>query len=252
MKTEKITFPGYSGEHLAGRLDMPDGQAKATIIFAHCFTCGKDLAPINRIARSVTEAGYRLFRFDFTGLGASEGEFANTTFSSNVADLVAAADYLRSNNMAPGLLLGHSLGGTAVLTAAQHIPETDAVAVIGAPFDATHVSHHFHAHTEEIKQRGYAKVELAGRQFTIKKEFLDDIADQHMATLLPLLGKPLLIMHSPQDDTVELENARLIYDHAQHPKSFIALDKADHLLMKNPQDSQYVAAILCAWAERYC
>jgi len=247
MPREKLTFQGAIGSTLAARLDTPEETPKAYVLFAHCFTCGKDLTTINRIARTLVDQGIALLRFDFTGLGASEGEFANTNFSSNIQDLVAAADYMREHLAAPKILMGHSLGGTAVLAATQHIPEVRAVATIGAPFDATHVVHNFQGSLKEIKEKGVAKITLAGRQFTIKNQFLEDLEESKITANIKTLGKALLIMHSPMDDLVGIENAKLIYEHAKHPKSFISLDDADHLLMKNPEDGIYVAKILAAF-----
>lgn len=247
----RITFTGSQGEELAARLDLPPTQPKAYVLFAHCFTCGKDLNAVNRIARALNKEDIALFRFDFTGLGASNGDFANTNFSSNVQDLIKAYEFLDENYQAPKIAVGHSLGGTAVLTAAEHMPKVKAVATIGSPFDAEHVVHNFSCAIGEIEENGIAEVDLQGRQFTIKKQFLDDVRNQSVAAAIQSLDKALLVMHSPIDKTVDIENARKIYDHAKHPKSFVSLDNADHLLMKKSEDSIYAAKILSAWASRY-
>jgi esterase/lipase len=250
MKT-KITFQGALGDTLSARLDAPLDEPKAYILFAHCFTCGKDLSTINRVARELNELGLALFRFDFTGLGVSKGDFANTNFSSNVDDLIAAANYMKEHLQAPQILMGHSLGGTAVLAAANRLPEVKAIATIGAPFDATHVTHNFSASVQEIEEKGIATVQLSGRSFTIKKQFLDDLDQHKMHNAIKQLKRALLVMHSPTDDMVGIENAKLIYDAAKHPKSFVSLDTADHLLMKNSEDGIYIARLLAAWASRY-
>lgn len=247
----KITFKGALGEELAARLDEPEGDVKAYVLFAHCFTCNKDLNTINRISRSLNDEGIGLFRFDFTGLGASNGDFANTNFSSNVDDLVAVADYMREHYEAPHIIMGHSFGGTASLVAAAKVPEVKAVATIGSPFDTAHVKHNFDESLDEIAEKGQAKVHLVGREFTIKKQFVDDIESHNMQENVENLKRALLVMHSPTDDTVNVENARMIFEAAKHPKSFISLDDADHLLMKNAADGEYVAKVLAAWASRY-
>lgn len=246
----KISFKGHAGDTLYARLDSPENP-RAYVLFAHCFSGSKDFSPLTRIAKSLMEEGIALFRFDFTGLGDSEGNFANTNFSSNVQDLVSAANYMREELEAPSVLMGHSFGGTAVFVASNEIPEVKAVATIGSPFDAEHVKHQFGANIDEINAKGEAEVMLAGRKFTIKKQFLDDIRSQNMSKYISKLQRALLVMHSPMDSTVKIENARKIYDTAKHPKSFISLDSADHLLMQNPEDAKYVAKVLSAWASRY-
>lgn len=246
----KITFTGHAGDQLIARLDAPENP-KTYVLFAHCFSGSKDFSPITRIARALMEEGIALFRFDFTGLGGSQGDFANTNFSSNVQDLVSAANYMRENFKAPSILMGHSFGGTAALVAAHDIPEVKAVATIGSPFDAEHVKYQFECNIDEINKTGAAEVMLAGRKFTIKKQFLDDIANQNMSEYISNLKRALLVMHSPLDYTVNIANAKDIYETAKHPKSFISLDKADHLLMNNPEDAKYVAKVLSAWASRY-
>jgi uncharacterized OsmC-like protein/pimeloyl-ACP methyl ester carboxylesterase len=246
----KITFPGHSGEQLAARLDMPDGQVRAYALFAHCFTCSKDIFAASRIAATLAENGIAVLRFDFTGLGASEGEFANTNFSSNVRDLIEAANYMRRHLQAPALLIGHSLGGAAVLAAAGDIPEVKAVATIGAPADAEHVIHNFGAAIEEIEEKGVAAVSLAGRDFNIQKQFLDDVRSSVLTERIGKLKRALMVFHAPRDETVGIENAAAIFSAAKHPKSFISLDNADHLLSRR-QDAAYVAVVLAAWAGRY-
>lgn len=248
-KSEKLTFPGSQGD-LAARLDLPGASPKAYVLFAHCFTCSKDIFAASRIAGELAERGFAVLRFDFTGLGASDGEFANTNFSSNVEDLVKAADHMRTHCEAPQVLIGHSLGGAAVLAAASQIPESKAVATIGAPADAKHVAHNFGAKIDEIEEKGIAEVQLAGRTFTIKKQFLEDIRDYAVDAKIADLGRALILFHAPLDQTVGIENAATIYNAAKHPKSFISLDKADHLLSRR-SDANYVASVLSAWAENY-
>ena len=250
MHSEKLTFTGAGGETLAARLDLPAGQPRATALFAHCFTCTKDIFAAARIAGELTGHGIAVLRFDFTGLGHSEGEFANTNFSSNVADLVQAADFLRATRQAPAILIGHSLGGAAVLAAAPKIPEAVAVATIGAPADPGHVRHLLQEARPEIEARGEAEVLLAGRPFRIKKQFLDDIEAHRLEEAVSGLRKALLVFHAPRDATVGIENAGAIFAAAKHPKSFVSLDDADHLLSRKA-DAVYVAAVLATWAERY-
>lgn len=250
MKTEHVTFAGAHGALLAARLDAPAGAARAHALFAHCFTCSKDIFAASRIARALVEHGIAVLRFDFTGLGHSEGEFANTDFSSNVQDLVAAAGWLRDHRQAPALLVGHSLGGAAVLAAAAEIPEVRAVATIAAPSDVTHVTGLFREHVPEIESRGEAQVQLAGRPFRIRREFLADAQEQRLQEKIAALGRALLILHSPADDTVAIGNATGIFVNAKHPKSFVALPDADHLLTRH-SDAVYAAGVIAAWSERY-
>lgn len=250
MRFERLDFPGADGQRLAARVDLPDAPARAYALFAHCFTCGKDVFAASRIAKTLTENGIAVFRFDFTGLGASEGEFANTHFTSNVADLVAAADYLRTAFEAPRILIGHSLGGAAVLAVAAQIPEAQAVVTIGAPSDPSHVTHLFGDSVGAIESHGEAEVQLAGRSFRIKREFLADVAEQNLAERIGQLRKALLVMHSPTDRIVDISNAASIYAAARHPKSFIALHDADHLL-SHSVDAVYAANLIAAWSERY-
>ncbi len=247
---QKITFEGSQGHELAARLDTPDGEIKAYALFAHCFTCGKDLQPANRIVKALNNDGIAVLRFDFTGLGKSGGEFENTNFSSNVADLLAAVDHMRDTLEAPSLMIGHSLGGTATLVAAGQIPEIKAVVTIGAPSNATNVAKQFECDIETIEQDGEADVKLAGRPFKIKKQFLDDIRDQNINEAVAGLKKPLLVCHSPIDETVSIDHAAEIFKAAKHPKSFLSLDKADHLLF-TPNAAEYIARSLAAWASAY-
>jgi putative redox protein len=249
-RSSKVAFPGAFGDTLAARLELPTGPPRAVALFAHCFTCSKDVYAATHISRCLARRGIAVLRFDFTGLGSSEGDFANTTFSSNVDDLVRAADYLRERFEAPGILIGHSLGGSAALVAAGRIAEVRAVATIGAPSDPAHVSLHFSEAVPTVQAEGEVSVSIAGRRFRIRKAFLQDINDQNLEQVLRGLNKALLIMHSPQDEVVDIEHARHIYRAARHPKSFVSLDDADHLLTR-PRDADYVAGVLTAWAERY-
>lgn len=251
MPSEKIIFKGSQGDQLAAKLDKPEGEIKAYALFAHCFTCGKDLSAINRISRSLNRVGIALFRFDFTGLGMSKGEFANTNFSSNIEDLIAATEYMRAELSAPEIMFGHSLGGTAILVAATQIAEVKAVATIGSPANAINVIKQFGSSLAEIEQNGEAEVLLAKRPFKIKKQFVDDANSHNVLEQVRNLHKPLLIMHSPIDDTVPLDHARQIYEAAMHPKSFVSLDKADHLLMKESKYGEYAANLLATWSEQY-
>lgn len=247
---EKIQFTGHDGNKLAARLDRPNGPMKAMALFAHCFTCSKDIFAASRIAAGLNAKGIGVLRFDFTGLGASEGEFSNTNFSSNVQDLFAAADYLRERGMPPTLLIGHSLGGAAVLAAGPDIDEVVAVVTIGAPSTADHVTHNFHASIDEINEKGIAEVTLAGRKFSISKQFIDDVANQNFIEKIGHMKKALLVCHAPLDETVGVENATDIFVAARHPKSFVSLDHADHLLSRR-EDAVYVADVIAAWASRY-
>jgi uncharacterized OsmC-like protein/pimeloyl-ACP methyl ester carboxylesterase len=250
MPGERFDFPNTSGERLAALLDRPAGEPLAYALFAHCFTCGKDIRAARRIAERLTASGIAVLRFDFTGLGMSEGEFANTTFSSNVGDLVAAANHLRLTHRAPAILIGHSLGGAAVLAAAGDIPEARAVVTIAAPADARHVAGLLKDYVDEIRARGEIEVTLAGRPFRIRREFLDDVAEQRLTDRVATLRKALLIFHAPTDQTVGIDNASRIFTAAKHPKSFVSLDDADHLLSRT-SDAVYVANVIAAWAERY-
>ena len=250
MKTENATFLGADGQELSARLDLPLGPRRAVALFAHCFSCGKDLKSVRRLTSRLTGEGIAVMRFDFTGLGGSEGDFSDTNFSSNVADLLAAADWLRQTYAAPSLLIGHSLGGAAALAAAPQIPELVAVATVGAPADPGHVAHLFSCALDEIEEHGEADVSIAGRTFTVKQQFLDDIAGSRIDDSLQALRVPLLVMHAPNDEIVSVDNAQQIFDHANYPKSFVALDDSDHLL-SDPADAEYAADVLASWADRY-
>jgi putative redox protein len=245
---KKIEFLS-NGVSLAGALEIPEGATRCYALFAHCFTCGKDVAAASRISRALTAQNIAVLRFDFTGLGGSDGDFANTNFSSNVQDLLAAVDFLRREHQAPQLLVGHSLGGSAVLAMAADVPEVKAVATIGAPHKAEHVGKNFAADLDVIQRDGEAEVNLAGRSFKITRQFVEDI-QSHGGGDLGSLRKALLVMHSPIDTTVDIQEAEKIYREARHPKSFVGLDDADHLLTRK-QDSEYVAKLIAAWASRY-
>ena len=250
MRSERFEFPGAQGHALAARLDLPVGRPKAYALFAHCFTCTKDIFAAARVAAGLTDHGIAVLRFDFTGLGHSQGEFANTNFSSNVGDLIAAADHLRQTRSAPQIMIGHSLGGAAVLAAAEAVPEAKAIATIGAPFDPAHVAHHFREKLEEINEKGETEVAIAGRPFRVQRQFLEDLQSQKQAERIGTLRRALLVFHAPTDATVGIENASQIFSAAKHPKSFVSLDDADHLLTRR-QDADYVATVLTAWASRF-
>ncbi|TMM56881.1 OsmC family protein [Maribacter algarum] len=251
MNLQKVTFQNKEGQNLVGRLELPVNQHPHNYaIFAHCFTCNKNLSAVKNIGKALTSKGFGVLRFDFTGLGESEGDFEDTNFSGNVEDLVAAAEYLKKDYQAPTLLVGHSLGGAAVIFAASEIESVKAVATIGAPSNPSHVQHLLKSGIEEIKTSGKAVVNLSGRDFTIKKQFLDDLESKSLPETAQNLRKALLVMHSPQDSTVGIKNAEEIYIAARHPKSFVSLDGADHLLM-NKKDSIYAGEVIAGWAQRY-
>lgn len=251
MKSKNITFKNRDGISLSARIDEPDsGEIRSTLLFAHCFTCGKNLKALGHISRAITDLGIGMFRFDFTGLGQSDGDFADSTFSSDVQDLVAAAEFMDENWVAPTILMGHSLGGAAVLQAASKIKSSKAICTIGSPCNPQHVQHLISGSMDKILEKGMAEVNLAGRKFNIKKAFIDDLNEQRMDNLIKNLNKALLIFHSPVDETVSIDNAAHIYKLARHPKSFVSLDNADHLLTK-AEDSEYTGKVAAAWAERY-
>ncbi len=250
MATERVTFPGHDGQALAARLDLPDGPLLGTALFAHCFTCSKDIPAARRIAARLSSMGLAVLRFDFTGLGHSKGEFANTTFSSNIDDLVCAAQYLATRDMAPGLLIGHSLGGAAVLRAATRINSTRAVVSIGAPFDPEHVTHNFGDALEDINSNGEAEVCLGGRTFRITRDFVEDVSAARLAPAIRDLNAALMVMHAPRDASVGIDNAAEIFKAAHHPKSFVTLDDADHLITE-ARDAEYAAEVIAAWSARY-
>jgi len=251
MQFKKLEFKNKDGHTLSARLDLPvDGKPVAFALFAHCFTCSKNIKAIAHVSRALTRKGIAVLRFDFTGLGESEGDFADTNFSSNVDDLILAADFLKSDYQAPKILIGHSLGGAAVIQAAGRIPSSKAVVTIAAPADPQHLTHGLGSAIQTIKSHGEAEVSLAGRTFKLKKQFLDDLQFINMKETLKNLNKALLVLHSPIDETVAIENAAQIFQAARHPKSFISLDKADHLL-SNPEDSLYAGSVIAAWALKY-
>jgi len=249
-QTLSLSFPGAGGATLAARLDLPPAAAPiAYALFAHCFTCSKETKAATTVSAALAEHGIAVLRFDFTGLGGSGGDFASTNFSSNVEDLVAAADYLRQQHRAPSILVGHSLGGTAVLAAARRVPEAVAVATIGSPFDPAHVLHLI-KDAAAVERDGEAEVDIGGRPFRIRRQFLEDIAGSKLGDGVARMGKALLVMHSPRDTIVGIDNATQIFSAAKHPKSFVSLDPADHLLSRR-EDALYAGSILAAWAARY-
>jgi len=250
MPTDRFTFPGHSGHELSARLDLPDGPHLATALLAHCFTCGKDIPAARRIAARLSAMGIATLRFDFTGLGHSGGEFENTSFSTNVADLVAAAQELTKRGMAPSLLIGHSLGGAAVLRAAGQIDSVKAITTIGAPFDPGHVTHNFGDALENIANDGVSEVMLGGRPIRIGQGFVEDVKAENLHPAIAGLHKALLVLHAPRDEIVGIENATQIFTAAKHPKSFVTLDDADHLITRGA-DAEYAAEVIAAWAARY-
>jgi putative redox protein len=250
MPTKRFTFPGHDGQQLAARLDLPEGPHLATALFAHCFTCSKDIPAARRIAARLSSMGIAVLRFDFTGLGHSEGEFENTNFTTNVQDLVAASAELARRGMCPSLLVGHSLGGAAVLKAAPEMKNIKAVVTLGAPFDPEHVTKNFTDALPQIIRDGVAEVSLGGRPFRISNDFLQDIAKGKLTPAIATLNAALLVLHAPRDATVSIDNASEIFLAAKHPKSFITLDGADHLLSR-AEDAEYAADVIATWAKRY-
>ncbi|SFI45083.1 bifunctional alpha/beta hydrolase/OsmC family protein [Jannaschia pohangensis] len=250
MQTERFTFKGHDGSDLAARLDLPDGEPVATALMAHCFTCGKDIPAARRIAARLAGMGLAVLRFDFTGLGHSGGEFENTSFTSNVQDLVAASEALKARGLPVDLLVGHSLGGAAVLLAAQDIPSTRAVATIGAPFDPGHVTHYFEGALDRIARDGSAEVKLGGRKLRIGKGFVDDVTNTKLTDAIAALKPALLVLHAPRDEIVGIQSATQIFTAARHPKSFVTLDDADHLITR-ASDAEYAADVIAAWVTRY-
>jgi pimeloyl-ACP methyl ester carboxylesterase len=251
MPTRRLAFPGAHGHDLAARLEVPEGsEPRAFALFAHCFTCTKNLRAVVQVSRALCNEGLAVLRFDFTGLGESEGDFADTNFSSNVSDLVAAGKFMETELEEPSLLVGHSLGGAAVLHATRSLPSVRAVATIGAPSDPAHVLRHMEGHLEEIDRAGSATVSLGGRPFTVKRQFLEDLKRTRMKWAVEGLEGALLILHSPKDAIVGIENAARLYQMARHPKSFVSLDDADHLLARE-RDSVYTGRLLAAWVSRY-
>ena len=248
--TIKAEFAGHSGAKLAARLDLPAGAIRAWALFAHCFTCSKDTLAAKRISGELARAGIAVMRFDFTGLGSSDGEFASTNFSSNVEDLRAAADWLAAHYDAPAILVGHSLGGAAALAIAGDLKSVKAVATIGAPSEASHVIRNFSDSLDEIRSSGEAEVDLGGRPFTIKRQFVDDLNSARLSERIGQMKKALLVLHAPRDEVVGIDNASAIFTAAKHPKSFVSLDDADHLLT-NKDDASYAAGVIASWAARY-
>jgi uncharacterized OsmC-like protein/pimeloyl-ACP methyl ester carboxylesterase len=250
MQKNRVNFENADGQQLSGILDLPLAQPRAYALFAHCFTCSKNLKSATNISRALTDAGFAVLRFDFTGLGQSEGEFADTNFSSNVADLAAAADFLAAEYAAPALLVGHSLGGTAVLRAALDMPSAVAVATIGSPADPAHIEGLLAGSRAELESEGTAEVDLGGRPFTIKRQLLEDLEQHDMPEAIADLRKALIVMHSPLDDVVDIDNASELFLAAKHPKSFVSLDDADHLLSDDAH-SLYAGRVLAAWSSKY-
>jgi uncharacterized OsmC-like protein/esterase/lipase len=251
MKSTKITFKNHEGQSLTARIELPaDRNPGSFALFAHCFTCNKNLSAVRNISWALTADGFGVLRFDFTGLGESEGDFADTNFSSNIQDIKAATDFLTKEYMAPSLLIGHSLGGAAVLYAGAEIESVTAIATIGAPADPKHVKHLISSGMDDINKKGYAEVSIGGRPFTIKKQFLDDLEAINLSAVLGKMKKALLVAHSPQDNIVGIDNAANIFKEARHPKSFVSLDGADHLLSK-PADSVYIGNVIANWAKKY-
>jgi putative redox protein len=249
MATTTVRFPGVQGQELAGRLEIPSGGTRAYAIFAHCFTCSKDSRAATYVSRALAARGIAVLRFDFTGLGHSGGDFSESNFSSNIEDIVCAARYLREHHVPPQLLIGHSLGGAAIVAAASSIPEARAVATIGAPFDPRHVEHLL-KDRDELLSKGEATVDIGGRPFHIRRQFLEDLERHDPSQTIAALGKALLILHSPRDTIVPIDNAAKIFMAAKHPKSFVSLDPADHLLAST-EDAAYTAEVLAAWSSRY-
>lgn len=251
MRSRAVSFEGQHGHPLAARFEMPDGPVRAVALFAHCFTCTMQSHAASRITTALAEHGIATLRFDFTGLGASGGDFGSAGFAADVRDVVTAADHLRETIGAPAILIGHSLGGAAVLAAAPMIPDAAAVVTLGAPFDAAHVLHRIQGDLASVRRDGEGEVHIGGRPFTISAKFLDALArPDDVAARVAALGKALLVMHAPLDATVSVDNARAIYDAARHPKSFVSLGGADHLLT-DKADAAYVAGLIAAWVERY-
>lgn len=250
MATRVFDFIGAEGQRLSGRLETPDGPVCAYALFAHCFTCTKDSLAAVRIARALTDRGIGVLRFDFTGLGQSGGDFADSSFSGSIRDLLAAARAMSEAGVAPGLLIGHSLGGAAVLAAAADLPDVRAIATIGAPFDAVHVTHLLGDGLGRLEAEGEAEISIGGRPFILRKSFVDDLSAHDQAARIRALKRPLLILHSPQDQTVAIDNASSIFMAARHPKSFVSLDGADHLLSR-ADDATYAAGVIAAWASRH-
>ncbi len=251
IQSRLIRFPGSDGQQLAARVETPVGEPRGWALFAHCFSCSKDLRSARVISTALADAGVAVFRFDFTGLGESEGDFSETNFSSNLDDLVAAADHMRAEFAAPRVLIGHSLGGAAVLAGARRIAASKAVAVIGAPSEAAHLSTLLTRMAPDVEARGEARLKLGGREFTIKRQLLEDLEEHRLRDEIGRLRRALLVLHSPVDEVVHIDHARRIFEAARHPKSFVSLDRADHLLLSSAGDARYAGTVLAAWASRY-
>jgi putative redox protein len=251
MRSEKVTFENKKKEKIAAIIDWPLHQKpKATALFAHCFTCTKNLTAVKNISKGLTSSGFAVLRFDFTGLGESEGEFEETNFETNIDDLELAANFLAEKIEAPKLLIGHSLGGTAILHAANKIKSAKGIVTIGSPYQPSHAAHLFEESVEEIKEKGRANVTIGGRPFTVNAELLKSLNSNDSEKIIAELDRALLVLHSPQDRIVGIENAEKIYKAAKHPKSFISMDGADHLLSEK-LDSMYVGDIISSWLNRY-
>jgi putative redox protein len=250
-RSERVRFEGAFGDQLAARVDLPTDRPMAIALFAHCFTCSKDLKPIVRISRALAERGIGVVRFDFTGIGESDGDFADTNFTSNLEDLVAAAGFVRREYDGPQLLIGHSLGGAAVLAAAHRVPEARLVATIAAPSDTSHLSETLLRHAPELETEGEAEVVLAGRRVRVRRQLVDDLDEQSMSERIAQLDRPLLLFHSPADKVLDIEHAHRIFELARHPKSLVSLEGADHLLLENREDAVFVADVLATWTRRY-
>lgn len=251
MPSEHVRFAGAFGEDLAARVDVPDGEIVGWGLFAHCFTCGKDLRAAGWICRTLAEHGIGVLRFDFTGVGESGGDFAATTFSSNLEDLRAAIRFMSTTGRPPGLLVGHSLGGVAVLTAGGEFAEVRAVATVAAPADTSHFKGKLLAAVPQLAWQDEAEIALGGRRYRIRRQLIEDLDRHPLPERIATLGKPLLVLHSPADSTVSWEEAQRIYDTARQPKTLVSLDRADHLLMADERDARWVGHLLAAWAWRY-
>lgn len=251
MKSERISIPNSSGHQLSAYIELPANQKPSYMaVFAHCFTCSGSFAPVRHITRELTNYGFGVVRFDFTGLGKSEGHFSDSHFSANVQDLIDVCNYVSQKYLTPSLLIGHSLGGAAAITAAHQLKDIKAVATIGAPANVEHVKHHFEHKINEVLQQGQADVNIGGRPFVINKKFVEGFDKIALLDIVKKLKKPILILHSPFDKIVGIENAQNLYHNAFHPKSFISLDQADHLLTQK-EDSVYVGSVIGAWVKKY-
>lgn len=251
VRSERVWFSGAFGDKLAGRLDLPDAPPRALGIFAHCFTCSKDYKAIHRICCALAERGLGVLRFDFTGLGESGGDFAQATFASHVADLLAAVDWLAANQAPPSFLVGHSLGGAAVLAAAGRVATCRAVATIAAPSEPAHLADTLDAMNPTVRTAGEGEVTIGGQRFRIRRELLEDLKQHELRDAIAALGRPLLVLHSPADETTSIDHARRIFEAARHPKSFVSLHEADHLLVRDPRDAVFVAGVIGAFVDRY-